>query len=551
MLTALFSVGSASAATQGVGTSQAVTSLVQLDLGDLLSANVLSDASRSTLDTAVSSVPEAATALAPLTLTSGAVPALNQSIAPTEVRTTGAEKKTDYSADLGSVLPQLVDGTLTPATLSAIVDAAGARAGLLSNLAGLSLGGGLATVDAVAADLAATATKDASLSNRSLSVDSISGLNLGALLNGLGIPVSSLDLATVEALAEDLGLLGSGGPVHGALVSLGVPTVPTDAAALDGIITTLDGNLDDATAALGALNAAFPGAACTDLVTLVDPLATTVGLPVGTTCTAALATLTANQTAAAIDLGGLLSMLLSTLDGIELLNIDGIDAGVASKATDAVDTSTAKVTATVGTINVANLADIPGTDVLAAVTTVESQLNDILDAVDPGLLDLIDLELLDTSGTGVTKNAAGYVKSTANLTALDLSINPPANLTALVAGLGLDPATGIGGVLTAIPGFGTLPALPGVAAADVLGGVLGGAGPAVDALAGGARLRIASVSAVADFLPAAAGAPAGTGGTLPRTGGDSGITAFAVVAVLMALLGLGVRRRVLAPVRVD
>src|SRR5687767_7001002 len=86
MLAALFSVGSANAATPGVGTAQAATSLVQLDLGDLLSANVLSDASRSTLDKAVTAVPEAATALFPLTLASETVDALNQQIAPTEVR---------------------------------------------------------------------------------------------------------------------------------------------------------------------------------------------------------------------------------------------------------------------------------------------------------------------------------------------------------------------------------------------------------------------------------------------------------------------------------
>lgn len=549
MLTALFSVGSANAATPGVGTAQATTSLLQLDLGDLLSADVLSDASQSTLDKAVTTVPEAATALFPLTLASETLDALNQQIAPTEVRSTGAEKKADYSADLGSVLPQLVDGTLTPATLSALVDATGAKGGLLNNVADLSVGGGLLNVDAVAANLGTLAATDASTGARSINIDSISGLNLGALLAGLGIPVSDLDLATIENLVGSLGLLGAGNPVDALLDTLGIAgSVPTTGTELDGLVDGLDTALTDATADLTALNTAFPGAACTNLVTLVDPLASTVGLPVGTTCTGALATLTTAVDDAAGQLSGLLNGLLGLVDGIELLNIDGIDIGVTSKATDAVSTSTAKVTAAIGTINVANLVDIPGTDVLAAVTSATGQLNDILETVDPGLLDLIDLKLLDTTGTGVSKNSAGYVQAISKLTAVDLGINPPEALGAIIDGLDLGGADSIASVIGALPAAPTsaaLVSLPGTESADVLGTLLGG----VDALAGGARLQIASVNAAATFLPAAAPGTATPGGTLPRTGGST--AGFAVVGVIMAVLGLSVRRQVLAPVRVE
>ena len=553
LLAALFSVGSASAATPGVGTAQATTSLVQLELGDLLAVDVLTDASRSTLDKAVATVPEAATALFPLTLASGTVDALNQQIAPTEVRTTGAEKKTDYSADLGALVPALVDGTLTPATLSALVDATGAKAGLLNNLADLSLGGGLATVDAVAADLATLATKDASTANRTLTVDTISGLNLGALLAGLGIPVADLDLANIESLVEDLGLLGASNPVGALLTSLGLPASAATGTELDGVITGLQDTIANATAGLADLNDTGIVPVCDDVAPLgalfaLIPELASFGVVATDTCQDAVATLTSALDANNLDLGGLLGGLLDLVDGMELLNVDGIDVGVASKATDAVDTSSAKVTAAIGTINIANLADIPGTDVIAAVTAVQTQLNDILDAIDPGLLDMIDLKLLDTTGTGVSKDNAGYVRSVANLTALDLSITPPADLTDIVAGLGLDGVGSIGNLLGAVPGA-TVPVLEGTAAADTLGTLLGGTGSPVDALVSGARLRIASTSAAASFLPAAAPGTTTPGGTLPRTGGST--AGFAVVGVIMAMLGLSVRRRVLAPVRVD
>jgi hypothetical protein len=555
MLAALFSVGSATAATPGVGTASAATNLLQLDIADILTAKVMGDDARSSIDKAVGT-PEAAAILKPLSLSSGTVAALNKEIAPTEVRSQGAQKSADYSADLGALgLTQIVDGSLTPATLAAVVDNLGARGGMVDNLSDLVVGGGLLTVDSVAANLGSAAAGDASTGARTLSVGTITGLNLGALLDGLGLPVDALSLATIEGLVGQLGLLGAGNPVEDLLTTLGIPgAVPTDAAGLGTLVTSLQGALTTATSQLGALNTAFPGAACTNLVTLVNPLAATVGLPVGTTCTAALTALTGNQTAAAGDVGGLLSGLLQMVDGTNLLTIDGIDAGVVSKATDAVDTSVAKVTAAFGDITVANLASVPGLDAAASaaqvtgvVGSVTDQLDSILGTVSPDLAGLIDLKLLDTSGTGVTKAANGYVHSAANLTALDLGITPPSTLSAIVAGL---PATNIGDVLTGIPGFAALPALPGTASMDSLGSVLSVTTP-IDALVKGARLRIASVNGVSDFLPSASAAAAPTTPTsnLPRTGGST--AGFAAAGILMAMLGLGLRRRVLAPVRAD
>jgi LPXTG-motif cell wall-anchored protein len=558
MLAALLSVGSAGAATQGVGTSSAGTSVLQLDLANLLSARVLGDDSRSSIDKAIG-VPEAATVLRPLTLTSGTLPALNKEIAPVEARSQSGPKQTSYSADLGSLAPQILSGTLTPADLSALVDATGAKSGMLDTLTNLVVGGGLATVNSVQANLGTLATKDASNGSRTLDVGAITGLDLGALLRGLGLPLNALPLPTIESLTQQVGALGAGGPVAGLLTTLGIAgPVPTNAAGVNTIVTGLQSRLTDASTALTALNGL--GALCDNVVplsSLLTPLPAslgTFGVLGSSTCQSAVTTITAAQTADRAHLGGLLAGLLTMLDGIKLLSIDGITAGITSKATDSVSTSAAAVTARIGALKVANLASLPAVDLGSTVKTitdttgsVTSQLDGILGAVNPGLAGMVSLKLLDTSGTGVTKGANGYIQSVAKLTGVDLGIVPPANLAAIVGSLPV-PASSTGGILTAIPGFATLPALPGTSSMSVLGTVLS-AGSPVNALAGGARLRLASINGVANFLPSAAAAPAPTSATLPRTGGNT--TAFAIVGAIMALLALAIRRRVLAPVRAD
>jgi hypothetical protein len=139
------------------------------------------------------------------------------------------------------------------------------------------------------------------------------------------------------------------------------------------------------------------------------------------------------------------------------------------------------------------------------------------------------------------------VKPVANLTAVDLSVTPPANLTDIINGL---PATSIADTLLAVPGVAALPALPNTAATQALEGVLAGGGSPVQALVGGARLRIASINGVADFLPASApGSTPSTPADLARTGTNT--TALAALAMLLGMTAIGIRRRILAPVRKD
>jgi hypothetical protein len=551
---AFASIGPAHAATQGTGTSTAGTTVLQLDLGSLLSARVLGDDSRSTIDSAVLNTPEAATVLRPLTLASGVVPALNKEVAPTEVRSQGAQQQSSAGVDLASLgLPQVITGQLTAADLLAAVDTTGAHSSLTNgNLANLVLGGGLATVDSVKSALGTAAASTASDGSRGLEVDNITVLNLGALLDGLGLPVSGLSVGMVQNLLDSLGLLGSGTPVEDLFGTLALGAAPADAAGLGAAITSLQTTLSDATSDLAALDAAFPGAACTAVAPIPDPLATTIGVVVGTACSVARTGLVSSQTVSAGQLGGLLSGLLQILDGTNLLSLDGVDAGVTSKATDDVSTSVAKVTAAIGNLSVGNLS-VPGVDLLAGATAVTDlassavgQIDTVLGTIDPDLAGIINLKLLDTSGTGVSKTATGYIKSVANLTAVDLTLTPPANLTDIIANL---PATSIADTLLAVPGVAALPALPNTAATQALETVLAAGGPAVQALAGGARLRIANVSGVADFLPATAPGTTSTPGQLARTGTNT--TALMALAMILAMSAIGIRRRVLAPVRKD
>jgi hypothetical protein len=564
LLATLFSAGSATAASPGIGTSAVTTTIAQLDLGDLLSARILGDDSRSTIDKGVLAVPEAATVLRPLTIASGvpALSALNKEIAPVETRTQGAEKKTDYSTDLDTIgLPQLIDGTVLPVSLSAIVDDAGARGGLLSTLSDLNVASGLVSVDSIVANLGTNAAKDSSLSTRGLDVDSIGALNLGALLAGLGLPLDSLDVADLSALTDALGLLDGTTALTTLLGSapLSLP-VPTDAAGLAGAITGVDTTFLDAAADLASLQntiATTLAGVCGGTALLVG-VTGPLGLPAGTACNTALTTLTGDRNAAALDLKTLVGGLLNILDDTSLLTVSGLDVGLTSKATDAVGTSVAQVTAALGSLEVANLGVVDGLDLSATAAqitgladTVTGQLDGVLGVL--GLDGIVSLDLLDTTGTGVTKTPTGYVRSVSNLTGVDLNIDLSAlDLEAVIGNLtGGTAISSLLGPLSGVPGLPALPALEGVASMELLNTLLGNAAP-LGALADGARLRLAGVGGAAEFLPATAGAPATpTGGTLPRTGGTSGMTGFAVAAVVMAMLGLGVRRRVLAPVRVD
>lgn len=585
LITAAVTMGSASAATPGVGTSLAGTTVAQLELGNLLTADVLSDVSRSSIDKAAGT-PEAATVLRPLHLASGVIPGLNLDLPEIAVRTTGAENRQEVAAididqkvdtalnavpALADLAPSLVQGTLAPASLAAVVDTVGARSGLNSELVDVVAGGGLVSVDSIVGNLSTDAATADTDSIRGLDVDTISALNLGALLDGLGISLTDLGVPAVSGLLDELGLLGATGPVNDLLADLGLPAV-TDATALTtSINSVVAGDLADL-ADLDALCTAG-----TDVIGTVDDgsLLGTGGLLTGlpgvdatSTCTEATAALQD-----ALDSVPLLDGLLEILDGMSLLSLDTIEAGIVAKATDDVKTSAASVTAQIGTIRVGNVA-IPGVDLLATaqslaakVETVTGQLDAVLGVVGvPAVGDLagiLDVKLLDTTGTGVSKDG-NYVKSVANLTGATVTITPPANLGAIVSGLAggtsvLEQLTALSPSAPAdltMPNTDAMRTLENALTVPTASGTAALVDPvtgAVQALAGGATLSLASLSGTSTFAAQASAAPVTPGAPreLPRTGTSTNAAGLAALGMVLGAMAIGIRRHVLIPVRVD
>ena len=149
----------------------------------------------------------------------------------------------------------------------------------------------------------------------------------------------------------------------------------------------------------------------------------------------------------------------------------------------------------------------------------------MLGSISPDLANLVHVSLFDKdSATGVSKDG-GYVKSLAGVTGLTASIVPPLNLTSIVNGLlGNAGTAGIGSILTGAGG-----SLPVV---DTLMSTLNTTlGQAVNALAGGATIKLASVTSGASFTtPVAA-----TNGTLPRTGGTAQTALLGMALVIAAI----------------
>lgn len=564
MLAAAVPVGAEpTTATEGIGTSSGSSSVLLAELGadgSILSLRAIGDEGQSSTDPKVGT-PEAFASLHPLSLSSGLVPALNLELPPVEVRSTGAEQKLDTQpVDLQTVASS---GTLAPAALSAVVDDAGARSGLSAALTDLGLLGGLVSIDAVGANLGTSAAKGVSEATRGVSVDNLVVLDLGALLDGLGLPLAELPLDEV------LGLL----------TSLGVPVGDLPAADAEAAITALNGAIDSAQALVTQVTDEGLGTVCTSAGAIPDLNDVLSGLPVPsllsgdaqaaqapavapivcdttTTVEGLLAELNATIDGLQAQLAALLGGLLDILAGTPLLAVEGVDAGITTKAVDTVEGSVATADATIGAITVGTL-DLGGIDVLATADQVNALLGEVTGAVggilgeiDPGLSNLVSVSVLDRQTE--VREVDGYVQALASLTALTAEITPPANLADIVNRL--LGATSVGDLITAAGG--TVPALE--PSMGQLSGALGAGGAAagtaqaaqvpalLGALAGGpSTLRVANLGQVSNFTtePAAPAAPApvaAPGGTLPRTG-DESVPAL-LVASLLAAAALGTRR---------
>jgi hypothetical protein len=548
------SAGTAGAATtpNGVGTSSASSTVAQVDLGTgLLSVRVLGDDGQSTIDPKVGA-PQAATVVHPLTVSSNTLSALNFSAPTVEARSSGAPQNVGSSRDLAAAgLPaSVIKGVIDPALLSAVVDSVSARSGLNAALNNLSAVGGVVSVDKVSSTLGAVAAKVDSNGTRGFSATNLQVLNLGALLNGLGLPLGNLSMAQISSILQNAQLLGTGSPVSALLTTLGIASPVGDAAGLQTLFTTMTTNLGIGQTALAAVQPAVCAGNVTGGILGANPALAAIGITTATTCAAAATQIAGAITTVTNQLTGLVPGLLGILDKQALLKLDSVDVGIVTKATDAVSTSAAGVTGKLGNLHIGGIT-IPGVDLLSANQALTSNLalnsiKGVLGAVDPGLANVVGLKLLDSTGTGVS-SANGYIQALGKLTAVHVSITPPANLAAILAGLTAPSA--LSQLATAVPAF--VPSsvsLPNAANMTALGTALKAtpAAAVVNALATGASLDVATVQAASNFVPVIATAAPTTGATLPRTGRNAGL---AIVGMVLVGLAITIRRRVLAPSR--
>src|SRR5439155_16289356 len=208
-------------------------------IGSLLSIKALTDTSKSTIDPKVARPSVASTTLAPLTIASGAVSALNVAAPSITVSSTGAAQSIAApTVSVPAAVPAIVaTGSVAPGTLNAAVDSTGAHSGLSSSITNLTLGGGgVLSLPSLTSSLGTSAASVNANGTRGVVLPSVTLLDLGALLKGLGIDLGNLSLATVTNLVSQLGI-----------------TVPglSDPAALVTQLTNLDSAISGLTATIG------------------------------------------------------------------------------------------------------------------------------------------------------------------------------------------------------------------------------------------------------------------------------------------------------------
>lgn len=528
-------VSPAHADTPGVGTSATSSSILDVALGtggSLLNLKVLADEARSTIDPTVSNAREAFSRLNALSLTSSVLPAPlnNISLPMVESKTPGGNGAVaGPSLNLaqptaGLNLPlSLLGGAITPANLTSGVDANGAHSALTSALGNISLIGGLISATGAESILGTNAKTAAADGSRTIKVGAINVLDLGSLLNGLGIPLTSLPLPVVSDLLNTLGV-----PVAG------VPTSLTLESFVDELNTVLDGLQAQLEAATDAASATVNQVLAPVTSTLLGGL----GLPipeVGDLVSTVNGVIDQVQDLVT----NLLKTALSALDGLSLLRAEGIEVGTITKAGETVAGSAADIVAKIGAIKIGGLT-VPGLDLGATLSQVNSVLNtvngtlsDVLGTISPDLANLVKVNLFaKDADTGVTQGA-GYVKSLAGVSALTAKIVPPLNLDGIVGGL--LGGNGIGSVLSGLPGgSANLPVLNTLM--PTLTGLVDGV---TSVLGGGATIKLASITSGASFTtPVAA-----TNGSLPRTGGTA---QAALMGMALVIAAVATRRFVLA-----
>lgn len=525
----------------GVGSGLVSSTLLGIDIGDLLNLDLVDDESLSTIDPA-NGEPISSAVFNPLKVTSSVLG--EQSLGSVATSTTGAEdtKNVSHSVGGGNIPLPVVSGLLE-GSLSSIVDGEGARSNLLAGIGDLDLVGGLLGMGA--SSEAVTFTSSAAAGNaggtRGLDIPSLELLNLGNLLAGIGLPLEDLPLTDLVGLLDGMGI--------DSIPLVGGGTMPTD----DVISTVTD--LVDSLGVLPTEDLGLPldPALCDTLEGVVGGVLGGVlgggGAGDDETCDTALDATDGSAVPVVGDLvdnvTGLLEPILGgalpVLNDLNLLEVGGITAGMQATATDSVDSSVADVVASITSLKVAeldvfeNLDLTQGLDVLAGVgDTVSGLLNTGL-----GLEGLLDIDVLEI--TELVQPDGDYTNALSGLTALGVSLDPSKILGVGILQAEAEPTA------ASILGDG-LPVLGGDM--DLLGGALGGVS---SILTEGLGIEVGVMESEGFFTPVAALPPnivppaaqpvtPPADGTLPRTGAES--TVPAAMAVLLLGAAFGVRRLV-------
>jgi hypothetical protein len=535
VLGASSSIGSAGAVSTGFGTSKSSTTVLNVGLGtagSLLNVRILGDDARSTTDAKTASAPEAFSRLTALQTSSGLVPALNIAVpsSPYESRQPGGTPEVSASSvDLsnpGTPVPagfaNAISGNLNLAKLTSAVDSAGARSAVTAVVTNAKLAGGLVSAQAVDSTLATEATSAKSTSTRSVNVDAVSVLDLGALLDGLDIKLSDLSVTQIDALLAAL---------KGAIPGL------DPAATLQSTIDAIQLKITDLTT-----NPLVAGTAQTVVDALQLGGVIPPGVVTGITGTAQ------QQTNALIDalqaaLADVLENGLKALDDLVLLKLDGVKVSVSTKAADTLGNSAADVTGKIGAVHVGGIT-LPAIDLVqaadtinAAVKTVNDKIGAALDTIKaPVGRDIVSLKaLVNVEVLKQTKSVStidGYNVAQAGITGVSATVTPPADLAAIVSAIKAQ-AAGPNSIAAAILAEGgAVPAL-----STGMGALESTLGSSVQAVQGGAGVQAVVVQGSSDFRQVATSTTTGTGNELPRTGGDS--IRLAALGMLLVALGLG------------
>lgn len=513
-------------AASGVGTAATSTSVLSVRLGadgSLLNLRVLGDDGRATTDPKVAAT-EAFSRLSALSLSSS-VPALNRSTDPIEARSPGARPEASQSAiDLAapasgiSIPASVISGQLAPATLKSAINESAASSSLSAALTKVSAGGGLLSANSIESLLGASSSADAAEATRTIKIDAVTLVDLGSLLEGIGIKLSDLPVTTVTALLAELQTTVNG--IAGA---------------------ELQSSIDAMQAQVVAIEASAGGIAAGTLDTIVNELDLT-----GTIDTAAINSESGGDNMARANalvdalqdvLAQLLSNSLTALDAAPLVSVQDAEITVRSLARSSTADAVASVTAKVGSIRVGSVT-LPGFDAGAAAdqisaltTKVNGAVKEVLATVDLGLENLVSVKVLEKNTTIASE--AGYTKARAGITVLSATITPPASLGVILSTLA--GATGdIDEAITA--NGGEVPVL-----STTMRSLSASLGTGVTALGQGATVKVGEVLSAADFAAATTSAPVEE---LPKTGGTQ--TFMAGLALLLGLAAYGFRRYVFA-----